>query len=132
MKKVIYIILGVVSIVLGVIGVFVPGLPTTPFLLLSSWLFYKSSKRLHDTLHRSWLGGYIRRYESGEGVSLLSKWISIGCMWGMISISSFCFIEHAHIRMLLFVLGGIGTCSILLMVSTAKKKRDDEVQKRNE
>ena len=95
MRKTLYIVIGIISIVLGIIGIFVPGLPTTPFLLLSSWLFYKSSKRLHDWLHRSrWLGKYIRHYESRQGVGLLSKLISIACMWGMICLSVFCFIEN--------------------------------------
>lgn len=90
MRKVLYISIGILSVCLGIIGIFVPGLPTTPFLLLSSWLFYKSSKRMHDFLHRSkWLGDYIRRYESKQGVSWTSKLISIGCMWTMISISAF-------------------------------------------
>lgn len=122
MKKVLFILLGIISIVLGIIGIFVPGLPTTPFLLLSSWLFYKSSKSLHDRLHRSGLGKYIRRYESREGVSLISKLISILCMWTMVSISAFCMIENLHIRILLLVLGCIGTASILLIVPTAKKE----------
>lgn len=125
LRKFIYITIGVLSIILGIVGIFVPGLPTTPFLLLSSWLFYKSSKRLHDRLHRSKLGSYIRRYESREGVSLLSKLISIGCMWTMVSISAFVMIENPHIRILLFVLGIIGTGSILLIVPTAKKKPED-------
>lgn len=122
MKKVLFIILGIFSIVLGIIGIFVPGLPTTPFLLLSSWLFYKSSKRLHDRLHRSRLGKYIRRYESGEGVSRLSKLVSILCMWVMVSISAFFMIENLHIRILLLVLGCIGTVSVLFIVPTAKKE----------
>lgn len=121
MKKFIYITIGVISILLGIIGIFVPGLPTTPFLLLSSWLFYKSSKRMHDLLHRSRLGKYIRRYESREGVSMLSKLLSIACMWTMVSISAFVVLESTHLRILLLVLGAIGTGSILFIVPTARK-----------
>lgn len=125
LRKILFITLGILSVILGIVGIFVPGLPTTPFLLLSSWLFYKSSKRLHDRLHRSkWLGEYIRRYESGKGVSLLSKLISIGCMWIMVCISAFVMIENNHLRILLLVLGLIGTGSILIIVPTAKKDKE--------
>lgn len=125
MRNTIYIIIGIISIVLGIIGIFIPGLPTTPFLLLSSWLFYKSSKRLHDWLHRSrWLGKYIRHYESKQGVDILSKTISIVCMWGMICLSAFCFIENLHVRILLFVLGIIGTCSVIFIVPNARKDKN--------
>lgn len=122
MRKTIYITIGIVSIILGVIGIFVPGLPTTPFLLLSSWLFYKSSQKLHDRLHCSpWLGKYIRRYETKQGVGVVSKLVSIGCMWGMIALSAFCFIENTHLRIFLLVLGIIGTCSIVFLVPNARK-----------
>lgn len=78
---------------------------------------------MHDVLHRSkWLGSYIRRYESKQGVSWTSKLISIGCMWTMVSISAFVCIENPHIRILLFILGLIGTISILFIVPTEKKK----------
>lgn len=127
MKKILFVTLGIISILLGVIGIFVPGLPTTPFLLLSSWLFYKSSKRLHDRLHRSRLGKYIRQYESREGVSRWSKLISIACMWVMISISAFWVLENPHIRILLLILGAIGTGSVLFIVPTAKRK---DIEKR--
>ena len=60
--KILFIILGCITTVLGFMGIFVPGLPATPLLLLSSWLFYRSSKKLHDALHRSFLGNKIREY----------------------------------------------------------------------
>lgn len=124
MRKTIYITIGILAIILGIIGIFIPGLPTTPFLLLSSWLFYKSSKRLHDRLHRSpWLGKYIRRYESKQGIGLVSKLVSILCMWTMVSVSAFCFIENIHVRILLFVLGMIGTCSIIFLVPNPRKNQ---------
>ncbi len=119
-KKVVFIGVGILSVILGIVGIFVPGLPTTPFLLLSSWLFYKSSKSLHDRLHRSPLGKYIRHYESRRGVSLLSKLLSIICIWMMVCISAFLFIESWQIRIVLLGLGIIGSGSILLIVPTAK------------
>lgn len=120
-KKIVFVGVGILSVILGVIGIFVPGLPTTPFLLLSSWLFYKSSKKLHDRLHHSPLGKYIRHYESRKGVSLLSKLLSIICMWMMVCISAFLFIESWRVRALLLGLGIIGSVSILLIVPTAKE-----------
>lgn len=68
MKKFLFITIGVLSVILGIIGIFVPGLPTTPFILLSSWLFYKSSKRLHDRLHSFPPWKILScRYEPGKG-----------------------------------------------------------------
>ncbi|MEG1587152.1 MAG: YbaN family protein, partial [Bacteroidales bacterium] len=91
MKKISYIIGGCLAVTLGVIGIFVPGLPTTPFLLLASWLFYHSSETLHRKLNASWLGKYIKRYHNKEGVSMTTKLTSIACMVTMISISIFFF-----------------------------------------
>lgn len=122
MLKIIYIIIGSISVVLGIIGIFVPGLPTTPFLLLSSWLFYKSSRRLHDALHRSkWLGRYIRQYEEQKGMGKKTKATAVIMMWVMISISSFVFIDSIPLRWLLFALGIIGSICVIFIVPNPRK-----------
>lgn len=121
MRKALYITIGCISVALGVIGIVVPGLPTTPFLLLSSWLFYKSSKRLHDALHRSrWLGRYIRQYERQRGMGRKTKLTAIVCMWAMIALSVCVFIDKEPLRWLLGIAGAIGTCCVLFVVPDAR------------
>ena len=73
MKRYIYIGLGLLAVGLGALGVVVPGLPTTPFLLLASWLFYRSSPRLQQWLLASWLGRYIRNYQRRGGMTATQK-----------------------------------------------------------
>lgn len=122
LKKILFITLGIVSVAVGLVCIFIPGLPTTPLLLLGSWLFYKSSKSLHDRLHRSFLRKHLERYESREGVSWQSKLLSIIFMWIMINISAFVVLENLHLRILLMLMGCIGTACVILIVPTAKKK----------
>lgn len=122
MRKRLYIALGCLSAALGLVGIFVPGLPTTPFLLLSSWLFYRSSRRLHEALHRSrWFGPYLRRYQSREGVGWRVKAVSLLCMWTMISVSAFLILENWHFRVLLLALGCVGTYMILFVVPNSRR-----------
>lgn len=64
MKRVLLIIAGWVCVVLATLGVVLPLLPTTPFLLLAAWCFARSSPRFHQwLLYRSWFGGYLRHWQ---------------------------------------------------------------------
>ncbi len=77
-----FLILGLLSTGLGIIGIILPILPTTPFLLLAAILFSQSSPRLHDWLMRShYLSAYIRHYREGGGVPRHIKIRSISILW---------------------------------------------------
>jgi uncharacterized protein len=77
---------GTLCVGLGVLGIFVPLLPTTVFLLLAAACYARSSERFHQRLlNNRWLGAYIRNYREGRGMStgektwtLLLLWIGIG------------------------------------------------------
>lgn len=73
---------GVVSLALGVAGIFLPLLPTTPFLLLAAWLFVRSSPRLYDWLmSHPRLGEYIRNFREERAIPLRVKIVSVSLIW---------------------------------------------------
>ena len=77
---------GILSVVLGIIGIFLPLMPTTPFLLLAAFCFARSSQRWHDWLYaHRWFGPYLQRYHERHAMTrrdklltLLPMWLSIG------------------------------------------------------
>ncbi|HHJ98841.1 MAG TPA: DUF454 domain-containing protein, partial [Actinobacteria bacterium] len=75
-------VVGAVSLVLGVIGMFLPMWPTTPFLLLAAACFVRSSERLYTWLiEHERLGCYVRDYMSGRGIPRRAKVVALGTMW---------------------------------------------------
>jgi uncharacterized protein len=82
--------IGWLSVVLGVIGIFVPVLPTTPFLLLAAACFARSSPRFYKWLvEHPRLGPWISDYLSGHGIPLKGKVYAIGLMWASILFSCY-------------------------------------------
>ncbi|MFC0253451.1 YbaN family protein [Massilia consociata] len=80
--KLFYNVAGACAVVLGVLGIFLPLLPTTPFLLLASWCFARGSERLHRWLlsHRVF-GEYLRNFEAGHGIPLKAKIVATVLLW---------------------------------------------------
>ncbi|WP_372866109.1 YbaN family protein [Pseudomonas sp.] len=82
--------LGWLCVALGVIGIFLPVLPTTPFLLLAAACFVRSSKRFYLWLvMHPRLGPWIRDYLEGQGIPLKAKVYSISLMWLSIALSCY-------------------------------------------
>lgn len=82
--------IGWLSVLLGVIGIFVPVLPTTPFLLLAATCFVRSSRRFYLWLvNHKHLGPWIRDYLEGNGIPLKGKVYAIGLMWASIGLSCY-------------------------------------------
>ena len=92
LKRTSLIVSGTLGVALGVFGIFLPLLPTTPFLLLAAMCYARSSERLYHWLITSrWFGEYIKNYREGKGIPLRQKvltiiplWLSIGYAVGFV------------------------------------------------
>ena len=79
---------GTISVGIGIIGIFLPLLPTTPFLLLAAACYARSSKRFYIWLLKNkYFGKYIRNYRKGKGIPFITKLFSIVLLWTTITIS---------------------------------------------
>jgi len=121
--KTIFIFLGTICIALGILGIIVPGLPATPFLLLAAWLFLRSSDRLYNKLiSNKLLGKYILRYQKNKGMTIKTKIYSILLMWSMITISVVFAIEAFEIRAIVVLIGIVGTVVMGFIIKTIKEE----------
>ncbi len=90
---------------LGILGIFLPVLPTTPFLLLAAFCFGKSSQKFQKWLFDNrWLGSYIRNYRGKSGVPLRTKIISIAFLWITIGYSALFVIDVLYGKIILIVI----------------------------
>ena len=74
LKKKLYITFGFLAVALAIVGVFIPGLPTVPFLLVALFCFERSSKKYHDMImNNKYFGPILQDYYSGKGLNLSQK-----------------------------------------------------------
>lgn len=73
-KKVLLITLGIISLILGIIGIFLPLLPTTPLLILTSYCFLKGSDRLNEKFMKTKIyTKYVKKFQEQGGMTLKAK-----------------------------------------------------------
>jgi uncharacterized membrane protein YbaN (DUF454 family) len=119
-RKHLYRALGCCAVALGFVGVFVPGMPTTVFVLIASYFFSRSSPRLQGWLlaHR-WFGPPLRRYRDTGGITKTGKLAALGSMWTA-SLISAALLAAANRKAAIAVvaLAVAGTLTILFAVRT--------------
>lgn len=111
------------SVILGIIGIFVPLLPTTPFLLLAAACFFRSSDFLYNKLITNrFLGFYIQNYRENKAIPIKLKLFSISFLWITI-LYSICFvINNIFVRFILAIIAILVSWHILSLRTIKRKK----------
>lgn len=123
LTRALYLLGGVLSLALGILGLFIPGLPTTPLVLLAAALLAKSNEKLYNwLLNNKILGPRIKNYQRRKGVTLKGKYRIIAFMWAMVLFSSFVIIQFMPVRIVVLTAGVIGAIVVRFFVPTAKEE----------
>ena len=108
---------------LGMLGIILPLLPTTPFLLLAAACYVRSSDMLYQKLVANrWLGPYIRNYREHRAITMRSKIMTLVILWGTVAYTSLAFIDGMIIRMGLLVVAA-GVTIYILHLKTLTQER---------
>ena len=118
LRKWLLITAGILAVALGLVGIFVPVLPTTPFLLLAASCFVRSSERLYAWLiHHKWFGEYIRHYREYRAITLQAKVMTLVLLWVVIGATAYFVVTLWWVRALLAVVA-VGVTLHLIHMKT--------------
>ena len=120
--KVLLLIAGTVSLTLGAIGIFVPLLPATPFLLIAAACYMRSSERMYNwLLNNRWCGNYVKNYREGKGIPLKTKIIAIAFLWAAILYSTIMVVNEILIaQLVLFIIACVVSIHLVRMPTFKK------------
>lgn len=123
-KKYLLIAVGSLSLLLGILGIFLPLLPTVPFLLLAAYCFARSSNRLYSWLlqHKTF-GSYIYHYQTYRAITRKTKILAVSFLWGSLVLSMSLLQEVLFCLLLAMV--GLGVTFYLLSLQTLKEQSQE-------
>lgn len=102
-KQILYITFGTIFLGLGTLGIFLPLLPTTPFWLLTSWLYLRSSEKLYNrVMANKYFGSYMKNFIEDRAIPLRAKIMSVSLLWITITCSALFFVNIIWVKILLF------------------------------
>ena len=101
-RNIFYVALGSISLALGTLGIFLPLLPTTPFYLLTAWLYMKGSEKLYrKVMSNKFFGTIVRDFQENKTILLKTKIFSVSFLWITILSSAFFFVSILWVKILL-------------------------------
>jgi len=113
--------LGTFFVGVGIAGIFIPLLPTTPLLLISAALYAKSSTRFYNWLINNRIfGQYIKNYRAGKGIPLRLKIITITLLWVTIGYSAIFAVDILWVRIMLAIIAAGVTVHVIRIRSKKK------------
>jgi len=111
-------IAGSVFVSLGILGIFLPLVPTTVFFFLAAWCYARSSRRVYSwLLGNKYFGSYLRNYREGRGITLASKILSLSVLWITVSLS-IVYGAEAWIARLVLIVVAVGVTVHLASIPT--------------
>lgn len=117
----ILLISGTILLSIGILGMFLPLLPTTVFFILAAWCFARSSEKFYHWLHHNkFFGKYLSSYRRGNGMTIMSKTVSLLILWAGIGYSVIFATSILYIQILLLAIA-IGVSWHLLSIKTMKE-----------
>mgnify|MGYP001212007398 FL=1 len=126
-KRIILLSAGVLCVFIGVIGIFLPIIPTTPLLLLASACFYRSSERAHQWLiNHKWFGKVIRDYQNGQGISFKTKLFAVSVIWISIGMTAVVVLSTSYLRVILLTIATVVSLYILSLPTKSEFKHLDD------
>ena len=113
-RNTVFVLLGSIFLALGIAGIFLPLLPTTPFLLLAASLYFKGSERMYNRLisHKR-LGPYITNFREKKAIPLRAKIYSVSLLWATMLYCILCVVPFPVIKVLLVIVAVAVTWHIL-------------------
>ncbi|MCL1835930.1 MAG: YbaN family protein [Treponema sp.] len=136
-RKTLFIIAGTITLILGTLGRFVPLLPTTPFYLLTAWLYLRGSERMYNAVMRNkYFGRIVRDFTVHKSISMKTKVVTLIIMWASMAFSAIWAVPKIAsegilpwvIRLVLLGIG-VGVTIHILSYKTRKKETEEEMIK---
>ena len=118
--RILLVVFGTLFVALGVVGIFIPVLPTTPLLLMAAVCYARSSERFYTWLMTNrWFGAYISNYRKGRGITLRHKVLALSLLWLTIIYSAWFVVPQWWVKLILLGIAA-GVTLHLVTIKTYK------------